>query len=161
MPSSHTMQGNTCPTEWYMSNGHSAKLRVCETSSDWLKIVFGYKVSQDTRCLLASDRLKLFHCAMFLLPLDLVSKNQLSTNQNLATYYDVRRGLFFMTFIENVCLQAVKQIRRVFGDKWFWWVPTTYEPHHEKPCFCPMRTTKVQISLRIRAVWSAPLLFAA
>ena len=26
---------------------------------------------------------KLFHCAMYLLPLDLVSKNQLSTNQNL------------------------------------------------------------------------------
>ena len=27
--------------------------------------------------------------------------------------------------------------------------------------FCHMRITKVQISLRIRAVWSAPLLFAA
>ena len=35
------------------------------------------------------------------------------------------------------------------------------EPHHEKTCLCHMRTTKAQISLRIRAVWSAPLLFAA
>ena len=30
-----------------------------------------------------------------------------------------------------------------------------------KCVFCHMRTTKAQISLRIRAVWSAPLLFAA
>ena len=30
-----------------------------------------------------------------------------------------------------------------------------------KPCLCHMLTTKAQISLRIRAVWSAPLLFAA
>ena len=40
----------------------------------------------------------------------------------------------------------------------------TNEPHHKKTCFCHMRTTKAQISLadlRIRAVWSAPLLFAA
>ena len=27
-----------------------------------------------------------------------------------------------------------------------------YEPCHEKTCFCHMRTTKAQISLRIRAV---------
>ena len=36
-----------------------------------------------------------------------------------------------------------------------------YEPRREKTCFCHMRTTKAQISLRIRAVWSTPLLFAA
>ena len=30
-----------------------------------------------------------------------------------------------------------------------------------KPVLCHMRTTKVQISLRIHAVWSAPLLFTA
>ena len=35
---------------------------------------------------------------------------------------------------------------------------SVYEPRHEKTCH--MRTTKVQISLRIHAVWSAPLLFA-
>ena len=29
-----------------------------------------------------------------------------------------------------------------------------------KCVLCHMRTTKAQISLRIRAVWSAPLLFA-
>ena len=33
------------------------------------------------------------------------------------------------------------------------------EPRHEKTCFSHMRTTKVQISLCIHAVWSAPLLF--
>ena len=35
------------------------------------------------------------------------------------------------------------------------------ESRHEKTCLCHMRTTKAQISLRIRAVWSAPLLFTA
>ena len=34
------------------------------------------------------------------------------------------------------------------------------ELRHEKTCFSHMRITNVQISLRIRAVWSAPLLFA-
>ena len=34
-----------------------------------------------------------------------------------------------------------------------------YKPHHEKTCLCHMRTTKVHISLRIRTVWSAPLLY--
>ena len=37
----------------------------------------------------------------------------------------------------------------------------SYEPRHEKTCLWHMRTTKAQINLRIRAVWSAPLLFAA
>ena len=37
----------------------------------------------------------------------------------------------------------------------------THEPRHEKTCLCHMRTTKVQISLCICTVWSAPLLFAA
>ena len=36
-----------------------------------------------------------------------------------------------------------------------------FEPRHEKTCLCYMRTTEAQISLRIRPVWSAPLLFAA
>ena len=35
-----------------------------------------------------------------------------------------------------------------------------FEPGHEKTSLCHMRTTKAQISLHIRAVWSAPLLFA-
>ena len=37
---------------------------------------------------------------------------------------------------------------------------TIYGPHHEKTCLFHMRTTKAQISLRIRAGWSAPFLFA-
>ena len=36
-----------------------------------------------------------------------------------------------------------------------------HEPRHEKTCFSHMQTTKVQIRLHIRAVWSATLLFAA
>ena len=36
-----------------------------------------------------------------------------------------------------------------------------FEPLHEKTCFNHMWTTKVQISLCIRAVWSALLLFVA
>ena len=36
-----------------------------------------------------------------------------------------------------------------------------YGPGHAKRVLCHMRTTKAQISLRIRAVWSAPLFFAA
>ena len=38
---------------------------------------------------------------------------------------------------------------------------TCIEPRQEKTCFCPMRTTKAQISLRIRAVLSTLLLFTA
>ena len=34
------------------------------------------------------------------------------------------------------------------------------EPRHEKTCFSHMRITTVQISLCIRALWSAPLFFA-
>ena len=30
----------------------------------------------------------------------------------------------------------------------------SYEPHHEKTCLCHMQSTKVQTSLRTRAVWS-------
>ena len=32
-----------------------------------------------------------------------------------------------------------------------------YEPRHDKNCFCHMQTTKAQISLSIRTVWSASL----
>ena len=42
-----------------------------------------------------------------------------------------------------------------------WELSYMYEPHHEKTCFCHMRTTKAQISLRIRAIWWVPLLLAA
>ena len=39
-------------------------------------------------------------------------------------------------------------------------LPKLFEPRHEKTCLCHMRTTKAQISLRIRGVCSAPLLSA-
>ena len=37
-------------------------------------------------------------------------------------------------------------------------VKSVYEPCHEKTCFSHTKPTKVQISLRIHTVWSAPLL---
>ena len=43
----------------------------------------------------------------------------------------------------------------------FFPVHNVIEPHHEKTCLCNMRKIKAQISLRIPAVWSAPLLFAS
>ena len=85
------MQGDTYPI------GHSAKSRKRLTSSDLLKVGFWIQgpVAADTShsgtifdqtdasrhpvsWILISR--KLFLCAMILLPLDLVSKNQLSTN---------------------------------------------------------------------------------
>ena len=33
-------KADTCPTEWYMSNGNAANLRVRLISSDWLKVEF-------------------------------------------------------------------------------------------------------------------------
>ena len=78
------MQGDTCPTEWYMSSGHSANCRLrFQVLTGW-KLIFGYMVqwlqihhTVKGCCSLA------FRCAMYLLPLDHVSKHQLSTNQNL------------------------------------------------------------------------------
>ena len=40
-------------------------------------------------------------------------------------------------------------------------VTVIFEPRHEKTCFCHVRITKAQISLRIQAFLSVPLLFAA
>ena len=56
-----------------------------------------------------------------------------------------------MTF--SLCLQCGAYSRAMMDENW-------KEPHREKTCFCFMQTTKAQISLRIRADWSAPLLFA-
>ena len=53
------------------------------------------------------------------------------------------------------CACAFKWLRSLFSRD------GSYEPHHNKTCFCRLRTTKAQISLRIRAFRSAPLLFAA
>ena len=36
-----------------------------------------------------------------------------------------------------------------------------YEPRHEMTLLCHLGTTKAQINLRIRAVWSTPFLFGS
>ena len=63
--------------------------------------------------------------------------------------------------IDSVCFPVpvcvCDQVNWMFTSWWY----LVNEPHHEKTCLCHMRTTKAQIRLRIRAVWSAPLLFAA
>ena len=96
----HTMRGDTCPTEWYMSN-RSFREFARELNKFWLvKLIFWIQgpaaadTSHSGTIFDQSDARrhpvswilngqKSFHCAMYLLPLDLVSKNQLSTNQNL------------------------------------------------------------------------------
>ena len=42
-----------------------------------------------------------------------------------------------------------------------WSLIRIFEPRCEKTCFCHMRTTKARISLRIHAIWSLLLLYAA
>ena len=75
-------------------------------------------------------------------------------------------GIIFKTFIprnklEITKLQAkIKQFKELLIFKVISQQPIN-EPHHEKTCFCHMRTTKAHISLCIRTVWSAPLLFTA
>ena len=51
--------------------------------------------------------------------------------------------------------------KAIFVHKKYVFKPNKDETCHEKTCICHMRTTKAQISLRICAVWSAPLLFVA
>ena len=62
--------------------------------------------------------------------------------------------------------RQMREIRTFSGSRWCIIISTqqvlnTFKPHHEKTCLCHMRTTKAQISLRICAVWSAPLFFTA
>ena len=62
--------------------------------------------------------------------------------------------------------------QQILGTKWLplWQIDSFFYyyyylsetgPRHKKTCFCHTSTTKAQISLRIHAVWSAPLLFEA
>ena len=76
---------------------------------------------------------------------------------------------YFWLFFVNpskVLEETKKNIKNIKNYNWKFWRKTnesykTNEPCHEKTCLWQMRTTKAQISLPIRAVWSAPLLFAA
>ena len=76
----------------------------------------------------------------------------------------VFRGIMNVSAVLKVTFPSHNRLRWIiYGiDRDFCIAHTTNinEPRHEKTCIMPMRTTKVQISLRIRAVWSAPLLFA-
>ena len=63
--------------------------------------------------------------------------------------------LFVLFTITLVALYGEGVVRVAFPLGFYSWA-TSWEN-----LFCHMRTTSAQISLRIRAVWSAPLLFAA
>ena len=77
----YVQRNDTCSM---VTNGHSANWRVHLTSSDWLKVDFGYMVQwQQIHRTAEGQRTTAFHCTMYLHPLDHVSKNQLSTNQSL------------------------------------------------------------------------------
>ena len=61
----------------------------------------------------------------------------------------------------NICLKKFDAINTFWQNVSVLNFLKISEPHHEKSCLCHMRTTKTQIRLRIRAVWSASLLFTA
>ena len=66
---------------------------------------------------------------------------------------------------ENYLFESFDEfINKRFVKKYCWvseYSNNTNEPRHDKTCFCLMQTTKTQLSLRIRVVWSASLSFAA
>ena len=68
----------------------------------------------------------------------------------------MRKPVFWVVWPDKI--QTGLLIYRSEQECWILDVATIviklHELHHEKTCFCHMRTTKVQISLRIRAVWS-------
>ena len=76
----------------------------------------------------------------------------------------VRWNTFFCSF-ESVSkdIYSYENCSRSFNGHWVKHQPTLNKVSRAmtKGLLCHMRTTKAQISLRIRAVWSAPLLFAA
>ena len=66
---------------------------------------------------------------------------------------------FLSFFFDISSLELYWTLLNFSGKKFYWLIWIIFEPGHQKMCL--MRTTKAQISLRIRAVWSVPLLFTA
>ena len=80
---------------------------------------------------------------------------RLKPNEKLSTKQNVHHSICLVSELAfSICYWRNPGI-------WIQILRILIEPRHEKTCFCHMRTTKAQISLRIRAVWSAPLLFLA
>ena len=76
-------------------------------------------------------------------------------NQEQIMWVTIIKRIFVQFSIKTCCGYSDT---RIASPRHFLWVPTIYQPRHEKICFGHMWTTKAQISLHIRAVWSAPLL---
>ena len=66
---------------------------------------------------------------------------------------------FLSFFFDISSLELYWTLLNFSGKKFYWLIWIIFEPGHQKMCL--MRTTKAQVSLRILAVWSAPLLFTA
>ena len=78
----------------------------------------------------------------------LFAQAYLSENLGSLRYFFFNKFYFTSSFEKSKILAIVSLLA------------TVCETHHEKTCFCHMPKTKAQNSLRICAVWAAPLLFA-
>ena len=73
--------------------------------------------------------------------------------------FDDNLGIIFPHIIKNMLWVFTIITTNEYPQQMFFGIITDYlliEPRHEKTCFLHMRTTKTQVSLRIRTVWSAP-----
>ena len=107
------------------------------------------------------------------------------TDCKILNFLDCRSFEILRFFFLSILLNCIDQRIKVYISRlldmystWICWICTVHvyvtafcnlsnyvlQMSHvmRKPVYAiPMRTTKVQISLRIRTVWSSPLLFAA
>ena len=72
-----------------------------------------------------------------------------------------KKKLLIFHMWEHFFAEDLLKINLLWLRLYVWGCNKLFGPHHEKTCFCHMWTTKAQFSLRIHAVWAAPLLFAA
>ena len=85
---------------------------------------------------------------------DLMGAAHTGSGKTLAFLIPTVELLYNLKFMPRNGKDALKTLFLVSNVTWIW--ATSWEN-----TFCYMRTTKAQISLRIRVGWSAPLLFAA
>ena len=101
----YVQRKDTCPTV-IPRIGACGKLVGCN-------LIFGYMVQwQQIHRIAEGQRTTAFHCTMYLLPLDHLSKNQLSTNQNLLyARANSRNGVGYVPFRwACIALHSVRHI---------------------------------------------------
>ena len=111
----HTLQGYTCPAEGYISNGHSANL-AWALNSDWLKVDFGYMDQwQQIHCTAEGQWTLAFHCTMYLLPLDFVSKIQFSTIRACLTHAEWPLDMYHFAGHVSPCIVGLGDFKTALG----------------------------------------------